>query len=309
MSIDDGLASGVAEVATAADTPFPDVAPDDVTTDPAAADPPRLRLDLHVHTLASDGVSDVETILDAAVARGLDAIAIADHERIDAALAARDIAAGRGLPVEVIVGEEITTRGGHLVGLWMQTRVRPWHSLKRSIAMVHEQGGVAIIAHPLPPYPMCASERAIRKLMDEADAIFHPDALEGFNPTTARMPWSRKAAALAEELGIAAVAGSDAHRADKVGSAVTIIRGRRAADLRAALAARDTAWDGRAYSWSEQARVFGHQQRKNARAVRDEILGLVRRDGSGRDLGYPGGRQRPIRFDRAAAGLPEDREA
>lgn len=274
-----------------------------------ADETPIIRIDPHIHTLASDGVSDVETVLEVAIARGLDAIAITDHERIDAALAARDIAEGRGLPIEVIVGEEISTRGGHLVGLWMRRRIRPWHSLKRSIAMVHEQGGVAIIAHPLPPYPLCASERSIRRLMDEADPIYHPDALEGFNPTTARMRWSRKAPALAEELGIAAVAGSDAHAADMVGSAVTVLRGRSAADLRAALAARDTAWDGRAYTWQEQLHMFGQQQRKNAAALHAEISGKLRRDGTGRDLGYPGGRERPVRFDRAAAGLPSDRRS
>ena len=140
------------------------------------------------------------------------------------------------------------------MGLWLTKRIRPWHSMKRSIAMIHEQGGLAIVAHPLPPYPLCASEGTIRRLMDEADPIYHPDALEGFNPTTARMRWSRRAPALAEELGIAAVAGSDAHVAAKVGSAVTLFRGRSAADLRAAVAARDTAWDGRAYGWQEQLR-------------------------------------------------------
>jgi predicted metal-dependent phosphoesterase TrpH len=226
-------------------------------------------------------------------------------EDLRVAIAARDIAEGRGLPLEVIVGEEISTRSGHLVGLWMRRRVRPWHSMRRSIAMVHEQGGLAIVAHPLPPYPMCASERTLRRLMDEPDSIFHPDALEALNPTTARMPWSRKAAGLAEELGIASVAGSDAHRADKVGTAVTIITGEQASDLRAALAARDTAWDGRAYGWTEQLRMFGQQQRKNAVAVRDELRGSVRRDGTGRDLGYPGGRRRPVRFDRVAAGLAD----
>jgi len=266
---------------------------------------PLLRIDPHIHTLASDGISDVEAILAAAVARSLDAIAITDHERIDAGLAARDIAEGRGLPIEVIVGEEVSTRSGHLVGLWLKRRIRPWHSMKRAIAMIHEQGGVAIIAHPLPPYPLCASERTIRRLMDEADPVHHPDALEGFNPTTARMRWSRKAPALAEELGIAAVAGSDAHAAHHVGSAVTLIRGHRAEDLRAALAARDTAWDGRAYTWQEQLTMFRLQQRKNVTAVRDEVKGKLRRDGTGRDLGYPGGRLRPARFDAAAADLPE----
>jgi len=279
------------------------------TTEAASVEAPRaLRLDPHIHTLASDGISDVQAILQVALARGLDGIAITDHERIDAAVAAKAMAEGQGLPLEVIVGEEISTRGGHLIGLFMQARIRPWHSLKRSVAMIHEQGGLAVIAHPLPPYLNCASERAIRGLMAEADPIYHPDALEGFNPTTARMRWSHKAPALAEELGIAAVAGSDAHKASNVGSTVTIFRGRSVDDLRAALAARDTAWDGQPYSWAEQLRMFRQQQRKNVAAVRDELFGKIRRDGTGRDLGYPGGRARPVRFDPASASTPhEDR--
>ena len=175
--------------------------------------------------------------------------------------------------------------------------------------MIHEQGGLAIIAHPLPPYLNCASERSIRRLMDEADPIFHPDALEGFNPTTANMRWSHKAPALAEEVGIAAVAGSDAHKASNVGSTVTIFGGRSMADLRTALEARDTAWDGQPYTWPEQLRMFRQQQRKNVAAVRDELLGKLRRNGTGRDLGYPGGRHRPVRFDPEVAARPEEREA
>ena len=167
---------------------------------------PMMRIDPHVHTLASDGIDDVETMIQAAVEAGLDAVAIADHERMDAAIAGAAMAEHWGWPIEVIVGEEVSTRGGHLLGLFMSKRIRPWHSLKDSIAMTHEQGGLAIIAHPLPPYPLCASERTIRRLMDEADPIYHPDGMEGFNPTTsgaALRRWSRKAPALAEELGIA----------------------------------------------------------------------------------------------------------
>jgi predicted metal-dependent phosphoesterase TrpH len=273
-----------------------------------------LRIDPHVHTLASDGVDDVETVIRGGVAAGLDAIAITDHERMDAALAGAEMAAHHGWPIEVIVGEEISTRGGHLVGLYLTERIRPWHSMKTSIAMIHEQGGLAIVAHPLVPYPLCASGRTIRSLMDEADPIYHPDALEGFNPTTARMRWSRRAPALAEELGIAAVGGSDAHKAANVGSTSTVVR--RAgpdesveAAFRRALRERDTAWQGEPYTWDGQLLMFRQQTRKNLRALRDELGGRLRRDGTGRDLGYPGGRQRPIRFDRAAAGLPEDETA
>ncbi len=267
-----------------------------------------IRIDPHVHTLASDGIDDVELMIKAAIVRGLDAVGIADHERMDAAAAGKAIAEGHGWPIEVIVAEEVSTRGGHLLGLYMHKRIRPWHSLKDSIAMVHEQGGLAILAHPLPPYPLCASERSIRKLMDEPDPIFHPDGMEGFNPTTARMHWSRKAPALAEELGIAATGGSDAHRASNVGSTVTIIerRGSVEASLRLALAERDTRWEGAAYPWTGQLQMFAQQQRKNVVAVAAEVRGKVRRDGTGRDLGYPGGRERPVHFDRAAAGLPPE---
>jgi len=273
-----------------------------------------LRIDPHVHTLASDGVHDVETMIRAAIDGGLAAVGIADHERMDAAVAGQAMAEYRGWPIEVIVGEEISTRSGHLLGLYMKKRIRPWHSLKDSIARIHEQGGLAILAHPLPPYPLCASEGAIRKLMDEADPIYHPDGMEGFNPTTAGRAlahWSRRAPALADELGIAATGGSDAHEAENVGSTVTIVSetGPVEESLRRALAERDTRWEGQCYSWGSQLSMFGRQTRKNLLALKDEINGKLRRDGSGRDLGYPGGRDRPVAFDRAAAGLPPEDEA
>jgi hypothetical protein len=146
--------------------------------------------------------------------------------------------------------------------------------------------------------------------MEEADPIFHPDGMEGFNPTTARMRWSHKAPALAEELGIAATGGSDAHKAANVGSTMTIVErvGSVEESLRRALAERDTRWQGEAYPWQSQFRMFLQQQRKNLAAVADEVNGKARRNGTGRDLGYPGGRERPVAFDRAAAGLPPEDE-
>ena len=259
------------------------------------------RADLHIHSRASDGVSDVATILEHAVGSGLHVIAITDHERIDAALAARVMAEEAGLPLEVIVGEEISTRGGHLVGLFLDERIRPWQSLRSSVAQVHAQGGIAIVAHPLVPYPLCASARSIRRLMDDPDPSVHPDGLEAFNPTTARMPWSRRVPAFAEELGLAAVAASDAHRASGVGQAFTTFAGTSAADIRSAIERRDTGWGGAAYTWRQQLGTFGRQLERYASGARDDLRGRIRRDGSGRDLGYPGGSARPPRFDPTAA--------
>lgn len=255
------------------------------------------RADPHIHTLASDGISTVAEVLDAAVAAGLDVIAVTDHERIDAAVAAQKMAVARALPLEVIVGEEISTRGGHLVGLFMTERIRPWYSLRTSVARIHEQGGLAIIAHPLVPYPLCASARSIRSLLDDADPIYHPDAIEAFNPTTAGMRWTRTLPDFIDEIGRAAVGGSDAHRASNVGRALTTFPGSTAEDLRRAITARETGWEGTLYPLRSQLVMFRAQLGKNARALRDDVRGKLLRDGTGRDLGYPGGRQRPARFD------------
>ena len=78
--------------------------------------------DLHIHTLASDGVSGIEEILAWLERSDLDVAAITDHERIDAAVAAQRMAQARGLRTEIVVGEEITTRNGHLIALGLTDR-------------------------------------------------------------------------------------------------------------------------------------------------------------------------------------------
>ena len=97
------------------------------------------RADLHIHTMASDGTASVSQVLARAEEVGLDLIAITDHDRIDAARAAQQMAQRNGLHVQVVVGEEISTLQGHLLGLFLQERIRPLRSLRRSIAEIHEQ--------------------------------------------------------------------------------------------------------------------------------------------------------------------------
>jgi predicted metal-dependent phosphoesterase TrpH len=256
------------------------------------------RADLHIHTLASDGVSSVADILDFAQNTAqLDVIAITDHERVDAAHAARAMAIARGMRLQVIVGEEVTTRGGHVIALFIEERIRPWGSLKSTVARIHDQGGLAIIAHPLVPYPLCASARSIQRLLAEQDRIYHPDGIEAFNPTTASMRWATRAPAFIEKAGVAALGASDAHRAEHVGHALTTFEGTSADQLREAIMARSTGWEGSKHEWKTQFATFRRQMGKNALAVRDDVRGKLLRDGTGRDLGYPGGKQRPARLD------------
>ncbi len=270
-----------------------------VTAPGTAPAPVRLgRADLHIHTVASDGTAGVEAILEHVVARGeLDVIAITDHERIDAAVAARTIAADLGLPIEIVVGEEVSTRGGHLLALFVETRIPSFRSLRDTIAAVHDAGGLAVPAHPLVPFPLCAQGWVLRRLIEDADERVRPDAIETFNPTALGRPWHAGVVRFADRHGLAHVGNSDAHALAAIGTGWTSFPGRTAVDLREAIGARATEHHGTFHGTSGQLGVFGHQLSKRGRDARDELIGRLRRDGTGRDHGYPGGRQRPPRYD------------
>ena len=120
-------------------TTSPDVATPEVPSAwpeeaPPPTDRPMGRADLHIHTLASDGVSGVDDVLAAAVAGELDVIAITDHERIDAALVAQRTAQERRTAARGHRGRGDHHRNGHLVGLFMTRRVRPWGTMRDAVA-------------------------------------------------------------------------------------------------------------------------------------------------------------------------------
>ena len=258
------------------------------------------RADLHVHTLASDGVDPITVILDHIEAStDLDVVAITDHERVDAALAARRMARELGHRAEIVVGEEVSTLGGHLLALFIEERVRPLRSLRTTIGEIHEQGGLAIPAHPLVPYPLCAQGWVLRRLLSDRDARVRPDAIEAFNPTMFGRPWHGRVVRFAAEHGLATVGNSDSHEAATIGTGWTTFPGRTAEDLRAAIVGGQTHHHGSFHATGGQVSTFGRQLRKYSRDARAVVGGKVRRDGTGRDLGYPGGQHRPPRFEEA----------
>jgi predicted metal-dependent phosphoesterase TrpH len=265
------------------------------------------RADHQIHSLAYDGTAGIIEILEhVETATELDIIAITDHERVDAALAARAIARDRGHRAEVVVGEEVSTLGGHLLALFIEKPIRPWRSLRSTIAAVHDQGGLAIPAHPLVPYPLCAQGWVLRRLIDDGDPRVHPDAVEAFNPTMFGRPWHGRVVRFAASHGLPTVGNSDAHEVDAIGTGWTSFPGRTAGELRAAIVAGETHHHGAFHATGGQVFTFGRQLRKYGRDVRDIAAGRVRRNGTSRDLGYPGGRHRPPRFDEAWAALRED---
>jgi predicted metal-dependent phosphoesterase TrpH len=195
--------------------------------------------DLHLHTTASDGVSTVEEVLAFAQQRtDLDVLAVTDHDTIEGALRARDLVAAGAYRFEVIVGEEISTREGHLLALFLERRIAPGLSIERSIDLVHEQGGLAIVAHPFNRLFRHSVQRPVMDRLWRQPAV-HPDGMETLNGSFAGIGSSQVAMTLSRRYyRWAETGGSDAHTATAIGCARTRFAGQTAENLRAAILAR-----------------------------------------------------------------------
>jgi predicted metal-dependent phosphoesterase TrpH len=196
------------------------------------------RADLHVHTVWSDGAQRPEAIVNAVQGR-LDVVAITDHDEIRGALRAREWALARPeLGVDVVVGEEISTLNGHLLGLFLEELVPPGLTALETIEIIHDQGGLAVAAHPFHPLRgVSRGHASIGQMIRDLPL----DAIEAVNNAGFfSAPYNAWAALRNVELMLAVTAGSDAHDVWYVGSAVTRFEGRDSSDLRRALLAGRT---------------------------------------------------------------------
>jgi predicted metal-dependent phosphoesterase TrpH len=177
----------------------------------------RAFLDLHCHTAASfDSRTRPRDVVRAAFERGLTHLAITDHDRIDGALEARSLAPS-GLVV--LVGEEIRTAEGDLIGLFLEEPIPPGLSARGTIAAVREQGGLVGIPHPFDRWRGSLGRRAwLRELVELVDWIEVHNARALFRANA-------RAAAFAADHGLPGVAVSDAHTLLEVGVALTIVEG------------------------------------------------------------------------------------
>ena len=242
------------------------------------------RADLHVHTDASDGMASAEEVLLRAARAGLDIVAVTDHDDLRGGLRAQEAAARSGSAVRVIPGVELTTRGGHLLALFPGAGagqptpdVPPLRSLAWTIAAVHAQGGVAIVAHPLAIVPLSAGRRALDRLLAGA-AESRPDGIELANPTPPARRRGPAARRRNRVWGLAETGGSDAHFPEAIGAALTRFPGRTIDDLMRALAIGATVAEwGEAPSW----RTIGARRllAQQARALGATPLALARRAG------------------------------
>lgn len=173
-----------------------------------------LSVELHSHSaLSHDGRDSVELLLEQAAAVGLDAIAVTDHDEIDASLDAAAKAGEYGLLG--IPGMEVTSAAGHVLALGVEETVPKGLSFEETLSRIRELGGVAVV-----PHPFQESRSGVLANIDEP-TLATADAIEVYNSRLLTGRANRQALRFALAYDLPRTAGSDAHISEMVGQAVT----------------------------------------------------------------------------------------
>jgi len=174
--------------------------------------PDWISADLHVHSnFSKDCASPVEAILATAREIGLGALAIADHNAIEGAFLARELAQGDPF---VIVAEEVKTLEGEVIGLFLTEEVPPALSFDETLSLIKEQGGLVYVPHPFDALRTTPSYRAL------VDNLHRIDVIETYNAKVALSSFNLSAERFAAKYNIVAGAGSDAHVVQALGTAM-----------------------------------------------------------------------------------------
>jgi predicted metal-dependent phosphoesterase TrpH len=191
------------------------------------------KADLHIHSNHSDGLSSIPEIMDHVQEKtDLSVIAITDHNTMDGAYFAKSLE--EMYDFEVVLGEEISSKSGHVIGLYIEKPIPAGLSTIETISRIHEQDGIAIIPHPFSnrgvfgPFGLNTFASAINEMAFQALEVYN--SIPGLG-------WANRAASkmFAGGQGIAATGGSDAHILEGIGKGYTIFEGSTAEDLRAGI--------------------------------------------------------------------------
>ena len=196
--------------------------------------------DLHLHTTASDGMMSPAMVLNyVSVATPLDLLAITDHNTMDGYERAREFQSRYPHLQEItlIPAIEISSRAGHIIGLWVERVIPRDLSAEETIAAIHEQGGLALAPHPFAWLPGLSEFAGVPRFLE-----LPFDAVETRNSTPTELLNNHRTTRVnrAHDRPLAEYGGSDAHFLWAIGRTWTEYPGRGAAALREALTARRT---------------------------------------------------------------------
>lgn len=208
------------------------------------------KADLHLHTTYSDGHSTPAQLIQHVLNHTtIDIIAVTDHDQIDGAYEAQKHAEGTRL--QVIIGEEISTREGHLLAYFIHERIRPGMSARDTITAVHEQGGLAVAAHPYDWMVRSLGHFGLLTHAAEGHRFWNFDAIEALNASLRPRYANVRAAQAARALNLPIIGGSDSHLLDTIGYGYTEFHGNSPAHLRQAITTHQTTVDGTFWSMGD----------------------------------------------------------
>ncbi len=163
-----------------------------------------MKVDLHIHTCYShDNFTPLEKTIEAVQKSGVDCVAVTDHNEVRGAFELQKRA-----PFRVIIGEEIKSSEGEIIGLFLKERIPPKLSARETITRIREQGGLVMIPHP---FLWIFASRLKRKLVYEFVREELVDAIEVYNASGISMMSYKKVYDLLRGKDIARVSVTDAH--------------------------------------------------------------------------------------------------
>ena len=200
------------------------------------ADEPKAFADFHIHTRFSpDSLLTEDAFIRVALERGLTHVAITNHNNVEGAIAVRDAVWALGLEdrLTVILGEEVSSADGEIVGLFLERTIPRGLSAEETANEIHAQGGLVSVPHPFDPFRKHHIREVPLTRLAEAGKI---DAMEVFNSRVTFQRHNLRAAEFAARYQIPAVAASDSHAAYEVAMSTNVLpRFSNAAELMAAL--------------------------------------------------------------------------
>src|SRR5438270_5858421 len=193
------------------------------------------RADTHMHTNLGDGWASPSRVIEEATRRGLQVIAITDHDHVEGAKRVAELLAQQESTLQLITGVEVSTRQGHLLGLFVSKAPKALQSVEASIEAIKEQGGLVIIPHPLGRLVPSLSRAKIDNLLNKGFPI---DGIEIYNPSPANAAMRSTVRVANGQWGLAEIGGSDAHFWQHIGAAYTLFPGSSPDDLRRSILER-----------------------------------------------------------------------
>lgn len=125
------------------------------------------KIDLHTHSTGSpDGGISVQQYIQTIQSGALDYIAVTDHDRIDIALAIQ-----QELGDQIIVGQEVTSSQGELVGLYLKEQVKPGQTAKQTAQAIRAQGGIVYVPHPFETVRKGMTKATLDNIVDLVDIV------------------------------------------------------------------------------------------------------------------------------------------